>query len=241
MDPYALQRILSLNQQFYQTFALQFSATRQRIQPGVRRILDSIPANASLLDLGCGNGELRRQLIRLNYCGAYTGLDFSPGLLHEAAGSQQSDPAARWIEADLTSTDWNTALAGQIFDYVLAFAVLHHIPGSELRLAFLSKVRSVLGQNGWLIFSVWQFQNSPRLLARVQPWEKIGLQADQVDPDDFLLDWRSGGQGLRYVHCYSQEELDHLARLSGFQCQAAFLSDGENNCLGLYHIWSPVP
>ena len=40
MNPTTLSRLLDLNRQFYQAFALPFSATRQRLQPGVLRILE---------------------------------------------------------------------------------------------------------------------------------------------------------------------------------------------------------
>jgi tRNA (uracil-5-)-methyltransferase TRM9 len=42
MEESVIQRLLSLNQQFYQTFAGAFSATRQRIQPGMRRLLPGL-------------------------------------------------------------------------------------------------------------------------------------------------------------------------------------------------------
>jgi len=56
VDSNTVNRLIELNRQFYQTFAGAFSATRQRIQPGVRRQIEQLPANARLLDLGCGNG-----------------------------------------------------------------------------------------------------------------------------------------------------------------------------------------
>jgi SAM-dependent methyltransferase len=73
VNPTTLSRLLELNRQFYLTFALQFSTTRQRLQPGVMRILEQIGISANVLDLGCGNGELARQLARRGSSGAYTG------------------------------------------------------------------------------------------------------------------------------------------------------------------------
>jgi hypothetical protein len=32
----------------------------------------------------------------------------------------------------------------------------------------------------------------------------VGLSANDVDPGDYLLDWRSGGEGLRYIHHFSE-------------------------------------
>ena len=58
-----------------------------------------------------------------------------------------------------------------------------------------------------------------------------------MDPGDYLLDWRSGGQGLRYVHHFSREELGALAAAYGFEVVETFESDGEGGRLGLYGVW----
>ncbi len=235
MNPTTLSRLLDLNRQFYQTFALPFSATRQRLQPGVIRILDQISPTDDLLDLGCGNGELARELARCGHEGTYTGLDFSTPLLEQAAPDQP--PHFKFLQADLSTTDWDTPLAGSRYKAVMAFAVLHHLAGVELRLQILRKIRSLLPDVGHFIHSHWQFLNSSRLAARVQPWEAIGLSQADVDPGDYLLDWRQGGTGLRYVHHFSEAELTELAHLTGFEVVESFLSDGENQRLGLYQVW----
>jgi tRNA (uracil-5-)-methyltransferase TRM9 len=238
VNPTTLSRLLDLNRQFYQTFALPFSATRHRLQPGVLHILKQIIPSNSLLDLGCGNGELARQLIHHGHIGSYIGLDFSPALLEQAPAVQS--PNFRFYQADLASPDWEVPLADTPYDAILAFAVLHHLPGMELRLQVLRKARSLLSAGGRFIHSEWQFLNSPRLKARVQPWEVIGLSQQEVDPGDYLLDWRQGGQGLRYVHYFSEAELADLAAKAGFAVIESFLSDGENNRLGLYQVWNVV-
>jgi len=214
---------------------MQFSATRQRLQPGVKHILLQINPTADLLDLGCGNGELARQLKQRGHTGQYCGLDFSPALLEQAAGGQPAN--FRFLQADLSSTDWEAALQDGRYDAILAFAVLHHLPGEELRLQVLGKVRALLSPGGRFIHSEWQFLNSPRLVSRIQPWETIGISQTEVDPGDFLLDWRQGGFGLRYVHHFSEPELAKLAEAAGFEITESFLSDGENSRLGLYQVW----
>ena len=69
------------------------------------------------------------------------------------------------------------------------------------------------------------------------PWQAAGLQEADVDPGDYLLDWRHGGTGLRYVHHFSETELLEMADLSGFKVAETFYSDGENQRLGLYQVW----
>ena len=72
---------------------------------------------------------------------------------------------------------------------------------------------------------------------RIQPWSEIGLDANAVDPDDYLLDWRLGGRGLRYVHHFQPGELYTLAKQTGFGLEESFFSDGEGGNLGLYQVW----
>jgi ubiquinone/menaquinone biosynthesis C-methylase UbiE len=98
MNTDTIQRLLALNYQFYQTFAAQFSATRQRLQPGVLRLLQTIPLTSRLLDLGCGNGGLARQLAQSGYQGEYLGLDFSVALLAQVAqGRMRPSLTWRWL------------------------------------------------------------------------------------------------------------------------------------------------
>jgi len=237
VNPTTISRLLELNRQFYQTFAIPFSATRHRLQPGVLKILEQISPDDNLLDLGCGNGELAHELARCGQAGSYTGVDFSPPLLGEASLGQPSN--FRFILADLSGADWDAGLTGNRYDAILVFAVLHHLPGVEMRLSLLRKARALLEPAGHFIHSEWQFLNSPRLAARVQPWEVIGLSNTDVDPGDYLLDWRQGGTGLRYVHHFSEPELMELAHQAGFEVVDSFLSDGENGRLGLYQVWKP--
>ena len=121
---------------------------------------------------------------------------------------------------------------------ITAFSVLHHIPSEETRLNILRTVRDLLAEDGKFILSNWQFLNSQKLRTRIQDWSKVGLSNVDVDAGDYLLDWRSGGEGLRYVHHFSEEELISLAHASDFLVRDTFYSDGENGTLGLYQIWA---
>ncbi|NUM45918.1 MAG: class I SAM-dependent methyltransferase, partial [Anaerolineales bacterium] len=90
------------------------------------------------------------------------------------------------------------------------------------------------------ILSNWQFLNSPRWVARIQPWERVGLTSEDVAPNDYILDWRRGGEGLRYVHHFSVPELSALAGTTDFEVLETFESDGAEGNLGLYQIWRPT-
>jgi tRNA (uracil-5-)-methyltransferase TRM9 len=242
-----VKRLLALNRQFYQTFALQFSQTRGRLQPGVVEILKRIPAQARILDLGCGNGEFWRALKRQGHKGLYVGMDFSDKMIAEASqggalrvkglDARPKDGNTLLMQADLSTEDWNQAFPEETFDIAVAFAVLHHLPSQGLRHRTQEKIHHLLVSAGKFIHSEWQFLNSPRLRARIQPWHAINLSEADVDPGDYLLDWRRGGLGLRYVHHFDEQELARLANETGFDILETFYSDGQGGDLALYQIW----
>jgi tRNA (uracil-5-)-methyltransferase TRM9 len=236
MNAETVGKLLDINRLFYQTFGREFSATRRHIQPGVRRILERLEGTEHILDLGCGNGEPARALARRGHRGSYLGLDFSLPLLKEAKSGTVSFPIT-FLQADLASPEWPSDLQPASFDVIFAFAVLHHVPGTALRLQLLQNVHRLLIPGGRFIHSNWQFLESDRLKARILPWEMAGLSASEVDEGDYLLDWRAGGRGLRYVHHFAEAELSALAAEAGFGVIETFLSDGEGGRLGLYQIW----
>jgi len=230
--------LIELNRDFYTRFGDSFSATRQRIQPGVRRVLEILNGDEDILDLGCGNGWLAYELAERGHRGSYLGVDFSLPLLRDAESLPKTFPTT-FKEMDLTqlSTFSDQLLEKGKWTLITAFAVLHHIPSYEMRLNMLNTIHQLLKPNGVFIHSNWQFLNSERLKSRIQDWSKAGLSSDDVHPNDYLLDWRSGGSGLRYVHHFDENELQELAGTAGFQIEDVFYSDGETGNLGLYQVW----
>ncbi len=119
MKSEVILQLLKLNRQFYQTFGAEFSATRGRIQPGVRKILERIGRDDSILDLGCGNGEFARQLAERGHTAPYLGLDFSLPLLNDAARIPENFPA-RFLAFDISADDWS--LIPNTYSLITAFA-----------------------------------------------------------------------------------------------------------------------
>jgi len=229
------QCLLTINREFYDRFGDSFSATRQRLQPGVNKILETIHVDDSVLDLGCGNGHFLHELIRRGHRAPLLGVDFSLPLLRNA----ESTLGVEFREADLTQLSVISeplSVAGH-WSLITLFATLHHIPSTEIRLDILRTVRKLLKPGGRFILSNWQFLNSEKLKARIQPWSRVGLADSDVDEGDYLLDWRSGGEGLRYAHQFSAEELLGLCKQAEMSLSESFLSDGENGRLGLYQVW----
>jgi len=270
--PEVVERLLSINREFYQSFAIPFRATRGRLQPGVFRALESVSLEANMLDLGCAHGLLAEELEAGDFSGTYVGLDSSQPLL-DSVPDHLPPPRYRFALADLSKEDWPEAAcsllaegsapeqsfsessillndvsevpgaeqgianSSVLFDWAFAFAVLHHLPSSGLRKSTAAAIGSLLRPGGRVAVSVWDFLASPRLRERIVPWEIVDLGEKDVDKGDYLVDWREGGSGVRYVHHFTQEELSELAEDGGFRVIDDYRSDGENSQLGLYQIW----
>jgi tRNA (uracil-5-)-methyltransferase TRM9 len=251
MDPEICRLLIDINRRFYAEFGPAFAATRRRIQEGVRRALTSLPdaPGERWLDLGCGSGALAAEWLQRSRQSSYLGLDFSGPLLAEARQVVEGLPGAEraaFALADLGSPDWAAGLESG-FRGALAFAVLHHLPSLALRERLLRQVHGLLAPGGMLVHSVWQFQHSARLLARIQSWSAAGLDESLLEAGDTLLDWRYAlpGQaeqvGLRYVHAFAPSELAALASSTGFRITSEFESDGHGGRLGLYQVWEKIP
>jgi SAM-dependent methyltransferase len=235
MDEVTVNRLLAVNREFYDRFGSRFAATRRRLQPGVKEILNSIREDESVLDLGCGNGNFLRELARRGHKAPLLGVDFSLPLLRDA----ESSAGVKFLAMDLSKLSAASSqppLFGS-WSLIACFAALHHIPSNEIRLEILKTVRKLLKDDGRFILSNWQFLNSAKLRARIQPWERVGLTAGDVDEGDYLLDWRDGGEGLRYAHQFSAQELSALAEQAGMKVAVSFFSDGASGDLGLYQVW----
>ncbi|MHC1771525.1 MAG: class I SAM-dependent methyltransferase [Flexilinea sp.] len=246
MDQRIAAKLLELNQKFYNDFGEAFAATRRRIQPGIRRILSEISRDGAWLDLGCGSGALGAEWAASGRTGSYLGLDFSEALLKEARKNSASlsgdQLSIRYEFTDLMNPEWADSYPDRSFSGVLAFASIHHIPSSDNHRQIFNSIHRLLSPAGLFIYSVWQFQNSEKLMKHVLPWEAAGINVSDLEPGDTLLDWRYvlPGQeekiGMRYVHLFSAGELHKLAIDSGFRVVDSFYFDGAEGNLALYQV-----
>lgn len=247
-----VERLLSINREFYQSFAKPFRATRGRLQPGVIQALESVNPDASMLDLGCAHGLLAEELAGRGHSGVYVGLDSSQPLL-DSAPYDLLPPHYQFALADLADAEWpsiaRTLLVEgmhkeqdpdenpTLFDQVFAFALLHHMPSAELRQSTAAAIGALLKAEGRVAVSAWDFLASSRLRDRIVAWETVGLADEDVGDGDYLVEWREGGRAVRYVHHFIESELRSLAHNGGFDVAEQYRSDGENGQLGIYQIW----
>jgi SAM-dependent methyltransferase len=202
-----------LNQVFYYTIAAEFSRSREALNPGIQRALAQLDL-ANMLDVGCGDGRVSKALPAES---RYVGLDFSQQLIGRNA--------RRGAAFALTDISHPLPLADSQFGTVVCFAALHHLPN---RAPLVQELARVLAPSGRLVISVWQIAHDARMRRKI---------VEDLGNGDYILNWRSGGDGLRFVHEVSETELQGLAVGAGLETLELYRSDGKSSDLGLYGVF----
>ena len=149
-----------------------------RHEPGLRQ------GGLSLLDYGCGAGDLIRVLAGLGAQASFTGCDVSVGMLAEAARRwpATAGPAPAWTPQDGARTPF----ADGTFDVATVSAVLHHVPVAE-RPAVYAELGRVLRPGGRL----YVFEHNPR-----NPLVRHVIARTPIDANAILLDAHEVQDGL---------------------------------------------
>jgi len=232
MDDTTIKRLNQINQEFYRITLDEFDQSRGRPWPGWQRLLSYLSAPLSVLDVGCGNGRLgvflAQRLNTIQYCG----LDSSPELL-ERARTALAGINARLEQRDIIE---HPPDEGE-YDLVVLFGVLHHIPGCQRRRDLMGRLARRVKSGGVLAFAAWRFYDYERFRDRVMPWP-----ADfDVEPHDYLLDWRRGTQALRYCHFVDDAEHSELIAATGLSEIITYRADGRTNDINRYSILRREP
>ncbi len=247
MDLQTISTLNQLNQTFYQTVAQDFSNTRNYSWPGWEKLLPSITEllknkkTIRVLDLGCGNGRFALFLAQ-HFAGQidYLGLDSDEQLL-SIAQKKLSDQniKTKFEQFDLVENLLNQQLTDKLtekFDLIVMFGVIHHLPALQLRQQLMSSLNSLLNHDGLLIFSCWQFAKDERFKDRVVDPKNLKIDPQNLEHNDYILDWKQGQTAYRYCHFVDEQELANLTNSANWQTQQTFLADGKSGQLNLYWV-----
>jgi tRNA (uracil-5-)-methyltransferase TRM9 len=261
MKPELIERLNQINREFYCKFAQSFSQTRPASARELERILPYIADGARVLDIGCGNGRVAALLGRHRRAVTYIGIDSSTEQISNIKSQISKGWTTTFLLADITQPDWTRPLSllktrepseegrrpGSApnkaermgdFDCVLMLAVLHHIPGSDVRARIMRQVRELLALQGRIVISTWQFLDNERMRKKIVPWSSVEIDEQELEPGDTLLNWKRGGTGLRYCHWIGQDELGLLAAQVDLKIMEMFHAGGREGDLSLYAVLS---
>jgi SAM-dependent methyltransferase len=238
MDAETAQRLNQLNQDFYTITAPHFHQSRGAAWFGWEKLLPHIPSTDPLmvLDVGCGNGRFGLFLAdNLSQAIHYHGLDSSSELLTYAKEDLQGQVATLHLEQhDVVSQPVDCGS----YDLVVLFGVIHHVPGREQRLALVKSLAGRVVPGGVFAFAAWRFYEYPRFRDRIVTWP----EDFDVEDHDYLLDWRSGVEALRYCHYVDDEEHQKLVNATGLRELVSYRADGKSGDQNLYSILAkPLP
>jgi len=151
----------------------------------------------SLLDYGCGAGDLMRVLAGLGARAAFSGCDVSTGMLAEAARRWPTGQGA--TPALVTQGGARTPFIDGQFDIATVSAVLHHVALAE-RPAVYAELGRVLKPGGRL----YVFEHNPR-----NPLVRHVIARTPIDANAILLDANEVQEGLLDSARY-EVETDYL-------------------------------
>jgi len=193
----------------YNTIASEWNLTRPEASGIKMQQIKKLKPGDKLLDLGCGNGLIVSEVLKRK--AEYVGVDISSGLIKIA---KVKYPGIKFLVGDATK---NLKFENNSFDKVFSFAVMHHVPGEELRLKFLQEIYRVLKNGGEAIIINWNLMNDwPRKRYSIE--EQIKNPTLGLGQNDFLVGWKAtpGHNVKRYIHLFSVPELKDLAKRAGF-------------------------
>lgn len=194
----------------YNLIAAEWDMSRNRPSQIKLNLIREIEADAAVLDVGCGNGLMVPFILEKG--AYYFGLDIAEKLI-EIARERYAEDVAKGRAGFVVGEASEIPFKDEEFDFVLSFAVLHHLPSVDLRRKFFEEIFRVLRPNGKVKITVWNLLNG---------WAKsrfdIGSQLEGKSSGDVTIPWK-GTRGEivnRYVHQFSKEELYALAEGAGF-------------------------
>ena len=105
----------------------------------------SLPEGGTVVDLGCGSGELLGDTLEAGLHADWIGVDLQPGVL---ASARTRYPAARWVEA---SGD-QLPLPSESVDLVVASTLFSSLPSRAFEERVAAEIGRVLRGGRWLVW-----------------------------------------------------------------------------------------
>jgi 2-polyprenyl-3-methyl-5-hydroxy-6-metoxy-1,4-benzoquinol methylase len=190
-------------------------ADRKRVDFIASVLKNTLPSNARILDVGCGNGVISRHLGKLGY--DVLGIDVSEKTI-ETARSLTTLPNVKFM----TKSAEELVASGERYDAVICSEVLEHLndPGSLLDVLY-----QTLAENGKLIVTVpngrgprESFVTKPILRLRKKNnwlWKLIVKLKKSMGYSGTTV--QSAADNLDHIQFFSKKDLEQLSHLHGFK------------------------
>ena len=214
MDKETQKELLKIVSKNYEEICDGFSETRNRpLWPEIVKNLEKIEDGSSVLDVGCGNGRLFEAISDKQI--KYLGIDNSESLVKIA---QEKYKKAEFRVANILDLG---VVPEYDFDYVTSVAVLHHIPGADLRVQALRQLKNKIKSDGKIILTVWNLWSRKKFRKMIFKFFFLKLFGkNNMEFGDVLFEWRKSGEGClskRYYHAFTKRGLKKVIRKAGLK------------------------
>jgi SAM-dependent methyltransferase len=168
----------------YNSIAKDFDKTRFSVWSGVKKFLDTLPANSTLCEVGCGNGKnllYRNDLVSKGY-------DISTEMVKICKDKKLDVEVANTLNLNVKDNSFNN---------VISVAVIHHLPSKDLRIKAISELLRITKSEGRVLIYVWSYE---------QPLDS----KRKFDIGDNLVPFhnKNGEVYNRFYHVYVKGELE---------------------------------
>ena len=246
MDKQTQENLLNLVKRNYEEIAVDFNTTRKKfLWPELIKLAESVKNGDKILDVGCGNGRLIEAFKnkKINYLGVDNSkklieaakINFLYSRLPAQAGLRGNDETEyEFKNADILELD---KLPENNFDYIFCIAVLHHLPGEDLRIEALRQMKNKLKPGGKIIITVWNFWSKEKFRRMILKYGLLKLLGkNNFDFGDILFNWGNNnpahllnkfeGKGekisQRYYHAFTKNELKKLVASAGLKIEKLY-------------------
>jgi len=219
-------KLLEIVKRNYEEIADDFNETRKKyLWPELIKLADMVKDDDRILDIGCGNGRLVKTFKDKNVW--YLGVDASEKLINVAKKKLKAANFQFKI-ADIFDLD---KIINKKFDYVFCIAVLHHIPGKDLRILALKQLKNKIKPDGKIILTVWNLWRQKKFSRQIIRYALLKLIGkNKMNFGDILFAWKNyqgEAASQRYYHAFYKCELKKIIKKADLKI-AKFYQDKYN-------------
>ena len=190
----------------YSKIAFDFSRTRYKVWPGVRKFIESLPSDYKILEAGCGNGK--NMLIR-------------PQTMIGIDNCQEFVDLCKAKKLDVLLGDiCDIKFDDNTFDASISVAVIHHLSTEERRIKSVKEMIRVTKKGNPILIEVWGHELN----------NKSG-----DEKQDRIVEWKDQYKKLlceRYYHFFKKEEIIKICETAGLKISSIIEDTGNYLIIG---------
>ena len=205
------QKIIEKTRDDYDSIAEEWDLSRNRASQLKINLTERIEPKSRILDIGCGNALILPFVLKKD--AFYRGIDISEKLIEISKEKYKKEIEEGRVEFFVGQAT-ELSFENEEFDFIISFAVLHHIPSKELREKFFEEIMRISKPNAKVKITVWNLYNK---------WANsrfdISNQLAGKQSGDVVVPWKATQGKIinRYLYQFSKEELFSLAENAGLE------------------------